>query len=366
MVAGVDGPGGGAAGRSNRAVVIEHGGSRIRTVDEHAFVAQHGSMRVQVFTAEGLRSVAVVTQTDREGRSLQNGAERYVEEVWQRFCPEEIEPPLFIAHQLLGERDLGFQQFLFTVVGPHTVERPVRWGSMLTLAELEELVGGPVDPDRGEGYVEPEPPDEGRLRLTVAEVVMLPRPDLHGEPPCMPAGTPWWRRLGRQLVPRRRGRGCCWYHEGDWRVASDVAIRALARADDERGGHGGEQDDGRISAALGFVGAESLAPWTRAAAASLLLDPIQPSREDDGKPFYVNGRHRSQAMLDAGVRRTLVAYCDWPDDLGGNDKEEPGLVRRAAGTCTMSAAACRARLRGESKTPSHRPGPEQGLDSPDQ
>lgn len=157
MVAGVDGPGGGAAGRRNRAVVIEHGGSRIRTVDEHAFVTQHGSMRVQVFTAEGLRSVAVVTQTDREGRSLQNGAERYVEEVWQRFCPEEIEPPLFIAHQLLGELDLGFQQFLFTVVGPHTVERPVRWGPMLTLAELEELVGGPVDPDRGDGYVEPEP-----------------------------------------------------------------------------------------------------------------------------------------------------------------------------------------------------------------
>jgi hypothetical protein len=41
------------------------------------------------------------------------------------------------------------------------------------------------------------------------------------------------------------------------------------------------------------------------------------SRDDDGTRFYVSGRHRSQAMLDASVRRTLVAYWDWPAQPSG-------------------------------------------------
>jgi hypothetical protein len=45
---------------------------------------------------------------------------------------------------------------------------------------------------------------------------------------------------------------------------------------------------------------------------SLLLDPIQPERSSPGG--YINGRHRAQAMLDDGVRRTVVARWDWPAD----------------------------------------------------
>ncbi|WP_426504407.1 hypothetical protein ACPPVO_43540 [Dactylosporangium sp. McL0621] len=61
---------------------------------------------------------------------------------------------------------------------------------------------------------------------------------------------------------------------------------------------------------------ERVDAWALTAAKSLLCDPIQPTRGDDGHGFYVNGRHRSQAMLDAGVRWTLVAYWDWPAETG--------------------------------------------------
>jgi hypothetical protein len=296
-------------------VVVEYGGLRTRSVDEHMFATKCGTMRVQLFTGAGLRPVAVVTQTDREGWSLQNRAECYVEEIRQRLCPDEVEPPLFIVHQLLEELDLGFREYRFTAAGPHRVERPVRWGPGLSPAELAELVGGAVDSGRGAGYLQREPPDEGRLRFRVAAVIALPRPDLHGEPRCMPAGTPRRRRLGRQLAPRRRGRECCWYHEGDWRTASAVAIRAFTQTPTEPMGHVDAKNDERVSAALAIIRAEALGPWIRTAAESLLRDPIQIDRDDDGS-IYVNGRHRSQAMLDAGVRRTLVAYWFWPEGQG--------------------------------------------------
>lgn len=302
-------------------MVLEHGGSRTRTVDEHMFAAKRGTMRVQLFTGPGLRPVAVVTQTNREGCSLSNGAEGFVEEVWQRLCPDEAEPPLFIAHQLLGDEDFGFKEYRFAAAGPYTVERPVRWGPMLDPAELAELVGGPVDAARGAGYVEPEPVDEGQLRYVVTAVVRLPRPDLHGEPPCMPAGTPWWRRLVRQVVPRRRGRNCCWYHQGDWRVASATAIRAWTRAGAvvvEVPATEDDEIDEQVFVALDLVRDASLDEWAQKAAESLIIDPIQPGRADDGGAPYVNGRHRSQAMLDAGVRQTLVAYWDWPAGFGND------------------------------------------------
>jgi hypothetical protein len=142
------------------------------------------------------------------------------------------------------------------------------------------------------------------MRFVTAVVVGLPRPDLEGESPCMPAGTPWWRRLTRQVVPRQRGRACCWYHGGDWRRASRIAIRLFAHA------HRSQPNPAEACRdALQLARAEGIAGWTLQAVKSLLLDPIQPEREIG----YVNGRHRAQAMLDAGVRRTLVARWVMPD-----------------------------------------------------
>ncbi|MEV5787809.1 hypothetical protein ACGFWD_40905 [Streptomyces sp. NPDC048448] len=39
-----------------------------------------------------------------------------------------------------------------------------------------------------------------------------------------------------------------------------------------------------------------------------MADAIQPAKG----PGYVNGQHRSQAMLDAGVRRAVVLRMVWP------------------------------------------------------
>lgn len=112
--------------------------------------------------------------------------------------------------------------------GPYTVASP-RWSS-ITDELLEELVGQPVDLSRGDGYVprEPEPVEE--LHYATAWVIRLPRPRPFRQSGCMPSGTPWWRRLGRQLVPRRTGRDCCWYHGGDWHEVSKRAIRLLRQA----------------------------------------------------------------------------------------------------------------------------------------
>jgi hypothetical protein len=41
---------------------------------------------------------------------------------------------------------------------------------------------------------------------------------------------------------------------------------------------------------------------------------IQIDRGDDGRRFCINGRHRANAMLDAGVRRTVVIRWQMPAD----------------------------------------------------
>jgi hypothetical protein len=266
------------------------------------FTVGRSSFRLQLFTAPGLRPVAVATQTDREGASLMNRAERYVEAVWHRHCAHDRQPPIFIARQLLsGNTDPKFAHYGFDVARQYQVHSPPKWGPGLTVEEMAELVGGPVDTERGAGYVQPVPPAEPFARFTAALVVTLPQPDLDGEPPCMPSGTPWSRCLHRQLVPRQAARSCCWYHAGDWREASRTAIKIVrlsnARLVDD------DDDRERLFAALEQSRSHDLTSWQQAAVESLLLDPIQL----DDEVGYINGRHRSQAMLDAGVRRTLVA-----------------------------------------------------------
>jgi hypothetical protein len=38
---------------------------------------------------------------------------------------------------------------------------------------------------------------------------------------------------------------------------------------------------------------------------------IQIERGDDRRDFYINGRHRTAAMQDAGVRRTLIIRWEY-------------------------------------------------------
>jgi hypothetical protein len=63
------------------------------------------AFRLQLFTAPGTRPVAVVIQRHGEGASMFNAAERYAEAVWQRHCPDEDAPPVWIQRFIFPWRD---------------------------------------------------------------------------------------------------------------------------------------------------------------------------------------------------------------------------------------------------------------------
>ncbi|GAB2841206.1 hypothetical protein GCM10027176_51320 [Actinoallomurus bryophytorum] len=95
-----------------------------------------------------------------------------------------------------------------------------------------------------------EPTEE--IRYCAQFVVRLPRPSPFRQPDCMTIGTPWWRRLCRQIVPRHGGSACCWYHQGDWHTVSKTAIRLMRQA--ERAGVATDDLDTHIIAEANAMG----------------------------------------------------------------------------------------------------------------
>lgn len=313
-------------------MVREHAGPRRRVVDEHMFAVDFGfpnpsTFRLQLFTGTGLRPVAVVTQARDEGRSLSNGAERYVEAVWSRCCPTEPQPPIWITRELQllddssdedsggrpQERSTGggrwkvcqgFRVIGFEVTGPHSVASPPKWGPGLTDEEVTRLVGGAaVDLDRGSGWIPRAPEQDVTSRFTTMLAVRLPRPDLADDDlPCMrtPAGPV--DRLGWQLHPRSP-RTCCWYHRGDWRPAAYSARTIL---DSARRARIAPEDVAVFG--LGEAASLDLDRWQRQAVRSLFSEPIQPSTEIG----YIGGRHRALAAVHAGVHIVPVQLWDTP------------------------------------------------------
>ncbi|MFD9596789.1 hypothetical protein ACFWA9_29130 [Kitasatospora sp. NPDC059973] len=284
---------------------------RVRTVDDHMFRpfgnGASASFRLQLFTAEGQRPVAVASQTMHEGMSLTNAAESYAAAVWERHCPGEELPPVWVQRHL-HDREGGtkdrFELVTFGEAEPYRLRSP-KWRA-ISPEQLAELVGGPVAEDRGAGYVPREPLPEPEPQFEVMAVWRLSRPEPFRAPKCMPAGTRWWRRWLRQAVPSHRVRDCCWYHRGDWHavnrmalaflaegVEAGVAVEDMARFADER------------SAAAGAD------KWQRQALDSLFSLAVAITPSEGGG--FVNGQHRAQAMLDAGVRRTVVVRDVWPE-----------------------------------------------------
>ena len=137
----------------------------------------------------------------------------------------------------------------------------------------------------------------------------LPRPE-GVDRGCMTGQVPWWRVLARQVIPRRQPRDCCYYHRIDWHRVSAAAIRITRQAHSE--GLSGEAFADRASE---IAPAEDLPHEEQWALTELLSDAtgIQVSRDDDGRRYYINGRHRTTAMLEAGVRRTVIIRWNMPD-----------------------------------------------------
>ncbi|MEH1057355.1 hypothetical protein V6U89_19385 [Micromonospora sp. CPCC 206171] len=283
----------------------------MRILDEHMYRLENhdgtaqGACRLQLFTADGRRPVAVATQTIDEFPSLTNSAEEYATQVWQQFLPDYPTQPIWIQRSL---SDSFPPHVAYVTFIPDPERRQLvspEW-HIIEDDDIDILVAQPVDRSRGTGYLPPEPEPEAQPRYARYWVALLPRPRPFREPGCMPTGVRWWRRIARQLVPRRGGSTCCWYHGGDWHTVSDAAIQLVQQA---RTAGVPARD---IAAYVGEQAAEdaTLSAWEREALATLVSPAwaIQPFESARG---FVNGQHRAQALLDAGVRRTIVMY--WED-----------------------------------------------------
>jgi hypothetical protein len=272
-----------------RDLLAAHAAARERTADEHMFTvsswngARMGTFRLQLFTAPGTRPVAVATQGPAEGGRLADWAEDYAAEVWRRHFPDSAEPPVWVTLQLSpgsrkGRRPQRFSLVTFRLWEPYELSWPQRFA--MTDADVAALAGAPVLP-------RPEGMDRG----------------------CSTAAAPWWRRLARQVIPLRTTRDCCYYHRVNWRQVSAVAIRVTRQA--RREGLVGEAFGDRVAV---LAAAQGLPAREEEALADLLADhsALQPGPRFRLRAGYTNGRHRTTAMLDVGVRRTIIVRWRYP------------------------------------------------------
>lgn len=273
------------------------------------FRAGRTSFRLQLFTAPWQRTVAVATQEEDEAPSLTNVVESCVAAVWQQHCPEQELPPVWIERQLPGAFDdePDFRLVTFDETEPYQVHRP-RWRT-ISAEQIVRLVGGPVAEDRGEGYVPPEPAPEPELRFEAIGLWRMARPRPFREE-CLSGGRPWWRRWANLVFPQHGGRSCCWHHRGDWHRVNQTALAALSRAQAE-----GVKAQDMAYYVHEYAVAAGASEWEQEVLRTLysLGDSIQPSGDGYLINGFINGQHRVQAMLDAGVRRTVVLRHTWPD-----------------------------------------------------
>lgn len=311
---------GSESGRGNRearvtALLAVAAAPRERVLDEHMYTVDRGqhrkpaTFRLQLFTAPGARPVAIVIQHLREDGALINERERYAEAVWRQHCPDEAEPPIWVDRLLFPWReDEWFTVVSFPVTGPYQLDEP-GGRTRITVPEIARLLGIPPDISRGTGF-HPRPSTPEPLPTYSAEwVLRIPRPAPFRNRRCMPPRRPWWRDALRQLAPRNTGRDCCWMHKGNWHQVSKTAITLVRRA--QRDGIVGEDICGHV---LAQARADGVSGWQLDALECLVncYDGIQLDTGDDGRRFFINGQHKTRAMLDQGVRRTIIVQWRLP------------------------------------------------------
>jgi hypothetical protein len=303
----------GSGNRSERvaALLAAAAAPRQRVLDEHMFTAARedhlhpatATFRLQLFTAPGARPVAIAIQHLSDDGALIHERERYAEAVWRQHCPGQEQPPVWIDRLILPWReDERLTVVSFEVTGPYQLGEP-SGETRITVPEITALLGAAPDTSRGTGF-RPRPPELGpRPVYKVEWVLRIPRPAPFRNRGCMPPRSPRWRDAMRQFVPRRATRDCCWMHQGDWRQVSRTAITLVRRA--QRDGVVGEDIYQQVMAQARTAG---ITGWQLDALDSLMDsdDGIQLDTSADGKRFFINGQHKTRAMLDQGVRRTII------------------------------------------------------------
>lgn len=140
--------------------------------------------------------------------------------------------------------------------------------------------------------------DHVNLDYRVRAVREMPVPIPEVGSACMPSGglPAWGSRSGPPVATAE----CCWFHLGDWRVASAVAVEALltAQAVDTP-----PEDIARYIATQARQGAHS--PWVVDAVLSLAIPAWSIAPDGDG---YLNGSRRLWVMIEQGVPHTVVTY----------------------------------------------------------
>jgi hypothetical protein len=145
----------------------------------------------------------------------------------------------------------------------------------------------------------------------IVDVSQLPLPEELERPACMVGRRlPGVQRRARQLALRREHLDCCDYHGQDWALASETAIRLLNQTKAE--GIEGEPAADRV---MELAAAEGISKKD-SDAIRCLVDTSDPLMLDDEGNIY-GGRHRIQAMIDQGVRRTILLRLVLLDPVTG-------------------------------------------------
>jgi hypothetical protein len=93
-----------------------------------------------------------------------------------------------------------------------------------------------------------------------------------------------------------RGRDCCWYHAGDWRLACRLAVELL-----QEGRRLGLDDAQMVDFVRSEVDGKD--PWLRSALAGLFDPAIAIGYDSNG---FINGNHRGWAITESGAPHVIV------------------------------------------------------------
>ncbi len=230
-----------------------------RLADVHMWTIRDGwTSRAQAFRDEAGRTFALLTmRVGDRGPGHINGAESFRNEAWAQFFPDEQAAPVIIVNVLNPDLKLEDSPQIQTL--DFDADGIFDYHYATDPADIQTLNGLGAEWDEGAGFVPYTPPPPKYAHV--------------------------WRRFPVNDLPQRDlFRDMKPFMDADWSKAVKVAIEAI-------------QDGGRIPEDVGASVAD--------AARTLLHEPIELAREN-GKVWYINGQHRTEAMQRQGVEEALL------------------------------------------------------------